>query len=73
MDRVLNDFYVRQYIFTYLRKTPRKQCKICLDVCVWDAKLIKTFSVYPVMDKKQFCTCMECWQDSYNGPGCTIV
>lgn len=61
---------LRRYIFSFLRKEPRKKCTMCGDVCVWD-KTVKYYIAYGNNNNNVNCT--ECWIKNFNGPGCRIV
>ena len=62
----MNNNNLRNIIFSYLRKYPKKRCSICECVCIWDKK-VKDFLVVNLLkigsrdkdtDKDIFC--LEC-------------
>lgn len=66
MEDVFVNDDLRTYIFSYLRKHPKKQCQDCGCVCVWD-KHVKS---YKELNDNVYCT--DCCYKNYNGPGCIL-
>ena len=60
---------LRRYIMSYLRSEPRRVCRQCKDVLVWD-KQVKFHIAY--YDNDKYSTCTDCFAKSFNGPGCAI-
>jgi hypothetical protein len=57
---VMNNYYIRNIIFSYLRKEPKIKCKKCNIVCVWDKKINEyvEFNFYP--------WCKKCFYNLYS-------
>lgn len=64
MECVFGNDDLRRYIFSFLRKYPKKKCKYCGDVCVWDKKV----KFHIELNNDALCT--DCWFNNFNGTGC---
>ena len=45
MNIVMNNNNLRNIIFSFLRKYPKKRCNICECICIWDKDVKKYLKV----------------------------
>lgn len=71
--KVMNNSDLLGLIFSFLRKYPKKACKRCNSVCVWDKKVRNyvELNYYP-WNMIGDTLCYECYQDIVVNPTCTI-
>ena len=50
----MNDLYLRNNIFSFLRKYPKVSCNICKLCCVWDKKVILEYYVEKIQKKNMW-------------------
>ena len=65
---------LRNYIFSYLRTHPEKECFKCKTVLVWDKKRVKQFIQMTWAYKQPTNSfCLDCLRkDAYMGPPCQL-
>ena len=66
---------LRRYIFSFLRKTPHKQCPICTDTLEWNpGKTIKKYVEWGPPDLR-FIRCNPCYRTHFfiNYDGCSFA
>lgn len=69
MESVMNNNDLRRYIFSFLRKYPKKKCYYCDLVCVWDKEVnhhVDMMFFYP--ETKTLC--LKCHGENFR---CTIT
>jgi tRNA(His) 5'-end guanylyltransferase len=75
MEYVFGNEDLRRYIFTFLRKKPKKICFDCKCVLVWDKK-IKDYIEYGNIGNSLIGNiyCYSCWRKKFNFlvKGCNI-
>jgi len=58
---VMNIEDLRKLIFSYFRKKPEIICITCKKTCVWNKKIIRQYTEYPIKDCtvtiRQCCDC----------------
>tara|TARA_Y100000996_G_C22378741_1_gene584165 strand:- start:325 stop:570 length:246 start_codon:yes stop_codon:yes gene_type:complete len=66
-EKVMNDIYVRKYIFSYLRTKPKIACFTCGLCCVWENKTVNDYVIHPdyYSDTRYN---YDCWNCYYNYP-----
>lgn len=64
---------LRKEIFSYLRKTPKLHCIHCYKVLIWDKKVHDYIMISWIENSPTVPTCVGCWYNNYNGPGCIIT
>jgi hypothetical protein len=81
INRVMDIDDLRRTIFSYLRKSPQKDCIICNKVLIWDIKVNNFISYYPdnvnysiSIGTKKGDYCIKCWASDgpFSGSFCTI-
>ena len=67
MEYVFGNEDLRRYIFTFLRKKPKKKCFDCKCVLVWDKK-IKDYIEYGNIGNSLIGNiyCHSCWRKKFN-------
>jgi len=64
---------LRNLLFSYLRKIPKKSCYHCGCVVVWDKKVKQHVEMTWVYQEPVKSICMNCWNKfAYQGPPCVI-
>ena len=69
MENVMNNNDLRRYIFSFLRKYPKKRCHDCGLVCVWDKEVnqhVNMMFYYPENNTY----CLKCYSENFR---CTIT
>jgi hypothetical protein len=64
-EKVMNNFDLRNIIFSYFRKKPEITCQKCKKVCVWNKKIIRKYIEIPILDYTIiYYQCTDCYWDS---------
>ena len=78
MEELFYNDDLRKYIFSFLRKKPKKKCYDCNKVCVWDYKVLdyvdcnlNPFTFIIDENNPKVTYCIECW--SNHVPICSIT
>ncbi len=64
-EKVMNNFDLRNIIFSYFRKKPEIICQKCKKVCIWDKKIIRKYIEIPILDYTViYYQCTDCYWGS---------